>query len=60
MWLIDFWKKFGIRPIKFKNKVQFKTTEFKIKLTDKSKALELIDNVIRDAKKHYFNNIRKR
>lgn len=58
MWLKDFWKKFDIRPIKFKNKVQFKTAEFKIKQTDKCKALELIDDVIQDVKKH-FSNIRK-
>jgi len=59
MWLKDFWNKFDIRPIKFKNKGNFKTTEFKIKQTDKCKALELIDDVIQDVKKH-FSNIGKR
>lgn len=46
--------------MKFKNKFQFKTTKFKVEQTDKCKAFEIIDNVIQDAKKNYFCNIRKR
>jgi len=60
MWIKDFWNKFDIKPIKFKNKVQFKTTEFKVNQTDKFKAFKLIDDVIENAKKYYFNDIKKR
>jgi len=56
-WLNNFWNKFDIKPIKFKNKIQFKATEFKVKQVDKYKALKLIDNVIQDVKKNYFSNI---
>ncbi|XP_026821859.1 alanine--tRNA ligase, mitochondrial-like isoform X2 [Rhopalosiphum maidis] len=56
-WLKNFWNKFDIKPIKFKDKVQFKATEFKIKQVDKHKALKLIDNVIEYVKKNYFSNI---
>ncbi|XP_008178686.1 alanine--tRNA ligase, mitochondrial [Acyrthosiphon pisum] len=56
-WLNNFWNKFDIKPIKFKNKIQFKATEFKVKQVDKYMALKLIDNVIRDVKKNYFSNV---
>lgn len=56
-WLKNFWNKFEIKPIKLKNKVQFKATEFKVKQVDKYKALTLIDNVIEDVKKNYFSSI---
>lgn len=55
-WLSDFWDKFEIKPIKFKNKVDFKTTEFKIKKSDKNIALQLIDDVIQNVRNNYFNN----
>lgn len=56
-WLNDFWEKFNIKQIKFKNRVQFKIVEFKIKQVDKYKALELIHNVIQNAKDKYFNKL---
>lgn len=59
-WLKDFWNSFNIKTIKFKNKVKFKTTKFKVEQADKCKAFEIIDNVIQDVKTNYFNNIRKR
>lgn len=57
-WLDNFWSQFEIKPIKFKNKVQFKTTEFKIKQSDKNKALKLIDDVVKNVKENYFNNLK--
>lgn len=44
-----------MKPIKLKNKGQFKATEFKIKL-DQNKAEEVIDDVIKNAKNNYFSN----
>lgn len=56
-WLVDFWNKLNIKPIKFKNKVFFKTTEFKIDQEDKYKAVELINNIIQNTKKKFFCKI---
>lgn len=43
-----------MKPIRFKNKVEFKTTQFKIKQSDKNIALELIDDVVQNVKNNYF------
>lgn len=56
-WLNDFWEKFDIKPITFKNKIQFKATEFKVKHVDKYMALKLINNVVQDVKKNYFSQL---
>lgn len=53
-WLEDFWYKFNIKPIKFKNKSAYKVMEFKIKQENTYKAQEIIDDVIQYGK-NYFN-----